>query len=68
MSDKRATNNQFKALQDKILKQKASITKDVGAGGCTDFSNYQFKVRLIHGLALAERELLDLDSKVDDDY
>lgn len=33
---------------------------DLATGGAKDFSDYRFQVGVIQGLALAEREILDL--------
>jgi hypothetical protein len=39
----------------------------IAGGGCTDFADYKRCCGVIHGLALAERELLDLTKQIDDD-
>ena len=36
-------------------------------GGCDTFEEYRHGVGVLYGLALAERELLDLDKKMRDD-
>lgn len=39
----------------------------ISGGGCTDYADYKRCCGVIHGLALAERELLDLTKQIDDD-
>lgn len=43
------------------------IADDVATGACQDFSSYRHKTGVIEGLARAERHLLDLQEKVDED-
>jgi hypothetical protein len=33
---------------------------DLATGGATDYADYRFRVGVIQGLAMAEREILDL--------
>ena len=33
---------------------------DLATGGATDYADYRFRVGVIQGLAIAEREILDL--------
>jgi len=53
------------------LREKMNDTSDqLTEGACTDFADYRYAVGVIHGLALAERDLLDVDEMLhrqDDD-
>tara|TARA_R110001583_G_scaffold7590_1_gene37530 strand:+ start:735 stop:932 length:198 start_codon:yes stop_codon:yes gene_type:complete len=55
----------FDYLRDKIRDQMNDISDHVSGGGCKDFSEYAKSCGVIEGLALAERELLDLKSKLE---
>jgi hypothetical protein len=39
----------------------------IAGGACTDYADYKRCCGVIHGLAIAERELLDLTKQIDDD-
>jgi len=39
----------------------------ISGGGCPDYADYKRCCGVIHGLAIAERELLDLTKQIDDD-
>ena len=58
---KRAADPQLEALRQKIRELMDNVSDDMITGGCQDYSHYTHKVGTIQGLALAERELLDLD-------
>jgi len=60
-----ATNNLLKALQTEYRKHMNEITDHMAGGGCADISEYQRCVGIIQGLAYAERELLDLNQRLD---
>lgn len=48
-------------LRKKIREIMNDVTNDVATGSCMDFSTYKHMTGIIEGLALAERELLDID-------
>lgn len=63
----RITEPVLQILRDKIrtvMNDRSDLILD---NGCKTFDEYRFHVGVIQGLALAERELLDLDSKMRDD-
>ena len=41
------------------------ITDHIAGGGCRDMNDYSRSVGIIEGLAYAERELLDLNNRID---
>jgi hypothetical protein len=53
----------LKALQVEIRKMLNDVTDSMAGGQCEDFADYKYRSGVIYGLALAERELLDLDSR-----
>ena len=40
-------------------------TDDVAMGSASDFADYKYRVGVIEGLALAEREFLDIMEKIE---
>ena len=64
MSDKLAVNA-LQVLRDEIRKQMNEMADHISGGGCKDFSEYQHCTGIIKGLAVAERELLDLDKRIE---
>jgi hypothetical protein len=58
-----ASDNMLKALQVEIRKMLNDVTDSMAGGQCEDFADYKYRSGVIYGLALAERELLDLDSR-----
>jgi hypothetical protein len=53
----------LKAVQTKIRKSMDEIADSIACGGCASFEEYKRMTGIIEGLALAERELLDLVEK-----
>jgi hypothetical protein len=63
MSSK-AADPTLEMLRIKIRDEMNSITDAVATGTCLDFSSYKELTGQILGLAIAERELLDLDERL----
>ncbi|MHC4882947.1 MAG: hypothetical protein ACYTCV_10165 [Planctomycetota bacterium] len=63
MSEK-AKDPTMRLLQDKLREQMNNHADDVAVGSCQTFEEYKFITGTIQGLAMAERELLDLDEKL----
>jgi hypothetical protein len=55
-----AEEHLFEAYQKKLRERMNDLADTISTGGAKDFSEYQNMVGTINGLALAERELLDL--------
>jgi hypothetical protein len=51
------------AVRKKIRATMEQIADNVACGGCASFEEYKRQTGIIEGLALAERELLDLLEK-----
>jgi len=51
------------AVRKKISKTMDEISDNIARGGCASFEEYKRMTGVIQGLALAERELLDLLEK-----
>tara|TARA_R100001594_G_scaffold149895_1_gene209096 strand:- start:1104 stop:1304 length:201 start_codon:yes stop_codon:yes gene_type:complete len=64
MSDKLAVNA-LQVLRDEIRKQMNEMADHISGGGCKDFNEYQHCTGIIKGFAVAERELLDLDKRIE---
>lgn len=60
-----ATNNMLGALQNAIRTHMNEVTDHIATGACRDMSEYSKCVGIIEGLAYAERELLDLNARID---
>ena len=54
-------------LKKSIGHQMNEMADHISGGGCTDYADYKRCCGVIHGLAIAERELLDLTKQIDDD-
>jgi hypothetical protein len=48
-------------LRQKLREQLNSMADNIAGGSAKDFGEYRYMCGVIHGLALAERELLDLN-------
>jgi len=48
------------ALRGKIRERMNDHSDAISGGGCKDFSDYRYLTGIIAGLALVERDLLDL--------
>ena len=59
------SDNALELLKELIRTQMNNITDNVATGSCTDFADYAHQTGIIKGLALAERELLDLLERID---
>ena len=61
----RSANNSFEYLRDKLRGQMNDMSDHISGGACKDYNEYAKCCGIIEGLALAERELLDLKSKLE---
>jgi hypothetical protein len=61
----RSANNSFEYLRDKLRGQMNDMSDHISGGACNDYGEYAKCCGVIEGLALAERELLDLKSKLE---
>lgn len=52
-------------IKQKIRKFLNEYADDLASGSATDFAHYRHTVGIIHGLALVEREILDLQQAGD---
>ena len=60
-----ATNNLLAALQKIYRDHMNEVTDHVAVGGCKDMNDYSRCTGIIEGLAYAERELLDLNNRLE---
>ena len=58
-------NNVFEFLRKRIREEMNEMSDHISGGACSDFSEYSKCCGVIQGLAVAERELLDLKQKVE---
>ena len=61
----RSANNSFEYLRDQLRGQMNDMSDHISGGACKDYNEYAKCCGIIEGLALAERELLDLKSKLE---
>tara|TARA_R100000742_G_C4230434_1_gene52134 strand:- start:331 stop:534 length:204 start_codon:yes stop_codon:yes gene_type:complete len=54
------------SLRKKLRKQMNDLADAMSVGSCTDYEQYRQMVGMIEGLAWAEREILDLEEKMND--
>ncbi|MCW3977876.1 MAG: hypothetical protein NWE77_08085 [Candidatus Bathyarchaeota archaeon] len=66
MSD-RLSVNALETLREEIRKMMNEWSDHLSSGGCKDFAEYTHGTGVIKGLALAERELLDLNKRIEGD-
>ena len=59
------SENLFDSIRKGIRAQMNEMSDHVSGGGCSDFSEYSKCCGIIQGLAMAERELLDLKERDD---
>jgi len=53
------------AYREQIRKIMNDVTDDVATGSARDYSEYRHKVGVIEGLALAEREFIDIMERIE---
>lgn len=54
-------------FKDKLRDHLNNKADDLATGCASDFSDYRFRVGVIEGLAIAEREFLDIIERVEKD-
>tara|TARA_A100001391_G_scaffold199623_1_gene182945 strand:+ start:232 stop:432 length:201 start_codon:yes stop_codon:yes gene_type:complete len=64
--DKFSPTNSFDFLRQAFRNQMNEYSDHISGGGCKDYSEYSKCCGIIEGLALAERELLDLKSRIEE--
>jgi hypothetical protein len=57
-----------RVLREKIRTDMNNYADDLAGGACRSFEDYQKLCGIISGLALAERYLLDLQQKVEEEH
>lgn len=60
-----ATERILEHLRDTLRRMMNEYADNVATGSCQDFAEYKRLCGVIEGLALAERELLDIKEKVE---
>lgn len=63
---KTAETEHLRQMQVILRKDMNDLSNDVLDGSCRSYEEYRYKTGVIHGLARAERELLDLDTLIVD--
>jgi|TARA_R100001463_G_scaffold88061_2_gene142714 hypothetical protein len=62
----RVSNNLLEALRDSLRREMNQVTDHIATGSCKDHSEYTHACGVIKGLALAEREILDLNKRLEE--
>lgn len=60
-----SSENALDSLRESFRRDMNDITDDVMQGSCANYEEYRYKCGLVHGLARAERELLDLQEIIE---
>ena len=60
------SNNLLATLRDAIRSEMNQITDNVATGSCKDHAEYTHACGVIKGLAIAEREILDLNKRLEE--
>ena len=60
-----SSDNLFDHLRDTLRKSMNEYADHVCGGGCKDYSEYSKACGIIEGLAIAEREILDLKQRME---
>ena len=63
----RASDNVLEYLRKAMREQRNEYTDHVAGGACKEYSEYTKSCGIIEGLAIAERELLDLQKRIEED-
>lgn len=61
------SNNALRVLKEKIRIIMNERADHISTGGCHNFDEYSRCCGVIEGLAIAERELLDLNKQIEED-
>jgi len=61
------SSNALKVLKEKIRIIMNERADHISTGGCNSFEEYSKCCGIIEGLAMAERELLDLNKQIEED-
>jgi hypothetical protein len=59
-------HNALLTLRDEIRNIMNDYTDAMATGDCESYAAYRFQCGVIHGLALAERSLLDLNQRIEE--
>ena len=60
--------NSFEYYRQALRNQMNEYSDHISGGACKDYNEYSKCVGIIEGLAIAERELLDMQAKAEEDY
>ena len=60
--------NSFEYYRKALRTHMNEYSDHISGGACKDYNEYSRCVGIIEGLAMAERELLDMQAKIDEDY
>lgn len=63
----RTSENLPEALRKAIRVRMNDMADHIAGGACKDYADYMKCCGVVEGLALAERELLDLTQQIEDD-
>jgi hypothetical protein len=62
-----ASDNLAEVLRKALRVRMNDMADHIAGGGCADFADYKKCCGVVEGLAIAERELLDLVKQIEDD-
>lgn len=58
--------SELEYLKGKLRDHMNDLADHMAGGGCTSFDQYQYSVGMIKGLAIIEREILDIEERVNE--
>ena len=58
--------NALQTLQEILQQQRAPHMQTLLEGSCKDFADYRFHAGVLHGLAIANREIQTLNKRIED--
>jgi len=61
-----ATDNVLLVLRDTLRDKMVEINDHLASGGCKDYAEYRYFCGCLRGLGEAERELLDMNQRIEE--
>ena len=61
-----ATDNVLLVLREILRDEATQINDSIISGGCKDYAEYKHKTGILIGLGIAEREILDLNRRLEE--
>jgi hypothetical protein len=56
--------SELEYLKGKLREHMNDLADHMAGGGCSNFDHYQYSVGMVKGFAIMEREILDLEERM----